>query len=65
MSDETQRCQFCALEATTIYRIFVATRPDEPTGSLHYDYVGDAIYTCDKHTLSVQGFLLNGSEEEG
>jgi hypothetical protein len=63
MSEETRKCQFCELEATTIYRVMVAVAPfDEPTGYLHYEYFGEAVYTCDNHTLSCQGFLLNGKD---
>ena len=67
MDKESKNCQFCTLEATTIYRTFVASvvpDPTNPAGQLSYDYVGDAVYTCNEHTLSVQGFLLNGAEEE-
>jgi hypothetical protein len=65
MDEKSEKCQFCAADATSIYRLFVVTSPDAPQGSLHYDYVGDAVYTCDRHTLSVQGFLLHGTEEKG
>jgi hypothetical protein len=65
MDNEIKKCQFCTLEATSSYRVYVITSPDEPQGSLHFDYFGEQIFACDKHNMEIQGFELNGDVMEG
>ncbi len=48
------KCNFCNSKGIIINRIIVATRPTKAQGYMHYDYFGDAIFTCNRHVLNVQ-----------
>ena len=54
------KCNFCDLEATGLYRLFLGTKPLETEGSIKWSYYGDPIYTCDLHLLSHDKWDMNG-----
>jgi hypothetical protein len=54
------RCSFCDLEATSTHRIFKGEALEENNGILGWDYYGEAIYTCGRHSLMHTEFDMDG-----
>jgi len=54
------KCSFCDLEATATHRIFLGESPEINNGVVHWDYYGEPIYTCGRHSLMHTEFNMAG-----
>lgn len=52
--------EFKVTKETAGYKVVLGTINVPFPMSETYDYFGEAVYTCDKHALSCQGFALSG-----
>jgi hypothetical protein len=63
MKEESQlvhKCKFCNSDATSENRFFVGTNPEKAEDFVKWDYFGEAVYTCDNHSISHSRCNMNG-----
>jgi hypothetical protein len=54
------KCSFCDLEAISSHRLYLGESPKTKEGFIHWEFYGEPIYTCGKHSLSHVEFDMSG-----